>query len=250
MDQIVLTGGLVFVRLASVISGLPIFGSLGAPRQAIVVISVAAAFLITPHVPAAEVPPSLIGLVAAVVMEALWGLMVTLGVRVMFAVVSTAGEMMGLQMGLALATMFDPLSRESSSALGTLSIWLAGMVFLGAGLHLTIIELVARTFEVVPPGRMFLDVRIVPALADGVGQHFALGVQLAGPLIALQFVLNVLMALLTRLAPRMNVFFALGLSATSICGMILLRTAMPWFLTVHLDLMKDAVRQLGSFLGL
>lgn len=250
MDQVVLTGGLVFVRLAAVISGLPIFGSLGAPRQAIIVISLALAVLITPHVMAAAIPSSLFLLVLVLAAEILWGMLVTMGIRIMFSAVSTAGEMMGLQMGLALATMFDPLSRESSSALGTLAIWLSGMVFLGAGLHLQVIELISLSFATYPPGQMSLDVSIVPALAEAAGHHFALGVQLAGPLIALHFVLNVLMALLTRLAPRMNVFFALGLTATSVVGMLLLEAAMPWLLTVHLDQMRAAVHQFGTFLGL
>ena len=250
MEQVVLTGGLVFARLAAVISGLPIFGSLGSPRQAVIVISAIASFLITPHLPPVAVPPTVGFLVVAVMMEVLYGLLVTLGVRVVFGAISTAGEMMALQMGLALSTLFNPLSRESTASLGTLATWLSGVVFLGSGLHLTVIELVGRSFEIMPPGSLDLGARPVPGLIDQAGQHFMIGVQLAGPLIALHFVLNLLMALLTRLAPRMNVFFALGLTATSVAGLLLLQASLPWILHVHLEEMRRAVHILGENLGL
>ncbi len=249
MEQAVATVLFVFVRLVTVMSSLPLFGSLGMPRQVVLVASICAAIVVTPHLPPVAVPLTVGTLVFAGVLEMVYGLLLTLGIRIVFAAVGLAGEMMGLQMGLALATLFDPLQRESSSALGTLSTWLAGLVFLGTGLHLTILELVAESFRVSPPGGQVVDLSVVPSLIEAMGLHFALGVQLAGPLIALVFVLNVFMALLTRLAPRMNVFFALGLTATSVCGMLLLWASMPWWIRVHLGYLQQAVAGLARALS-
>ena len=246
MDRVLITGLYVFVRMATVVSSLPILGTLGVPRQAVLMASIAAATLIVPHLPAAEVPPSFGLFLVRLVLEMLYGLLLTLGVRVVFQGIALAGEMMGLQMGLALATLFDPLSRESSSALGTLATWLAAMTFFGVGLHLEVIEVVGRSFVASPPGAVTVDSTLMPYLVEAAGTHFTLGLQLAGPLICLVFIINVLMALLTRLAPRMNVFFALGLTATSASGMVLLWVAMPWFLTVHLEAVRQAVADLAE----
>ena len=115
MEAVVLTGMLVFVRMVTVITGLPLFGALGMPRQASIMASVAVAFLLTPTLPPVSLPANVGQLLLSVLLEVGFGTLLVLGVRLAFSAVTLAGELMGMQMGLALATLFDPLQRVSSS---------------------------------------------------------------------------------------------------------------------------------------
>ncbi|MBX2800671.1 MAG: flagellar biosynthetic protein FliR [Myxococcales bacterium] len=249
IEQTLVTGMLVFVRMATVIAGLPIFSTQGAPRQAVLLFGLATSLVITPTLPVVALPTHLAGFVAVLGLEILYGVLLVLGVRATFSVVNLAGELMGLQMGLAMATLFDPLQRERSSALGTLAAWLSGMAFLGTGLHLRVVELLGSSFHLVPPGQLAVGPELVPALVATVGAHFSMGVQLAGPLLALVFIVNVLMAVLARLAPRMNVFFAIGLSANIVIGLMLMWLSMPWFIMAHHSWLERSVAELGRLLG-
>ncbi len=239
LPEVVVTAALVFLRLVGVIAGLPIFDAQGTPRHAVILGAL----------PVSAVPTSIAGLVGAVVLELLYGALLSLGVRATFAAVAMAGELLSIQAGFAMATLFDPLERGQSSALGTLAVWLSGMAFLSAGLHLRAIEIVGRSFELVPPGQLRPGSSALPGVIEAVGTHFALGVQLAGPFLALVFVVNVVMAVLARLAPRMNVFFSIGMTTTAIGSLALLFVALPWLLAVHLAALEGAVALLQRIVG-
>jgi len=248
VHEVVLTAGLVFLRLAGMIAGLPIFSAEGTPPHAIILAGVGTTAVIAPTLPIVVLPTTLSGLISAVVLELLCGAMLSLGVRAAFAAITLAGELMALQSGLAMASLFDPLQRTQSSAFGTLSAWLSGMVFLGAGMHLRALEIVGRSFDTSPPGSLSIAPETLPALVAAVGAHLSLGVQLAGPLLALVFLVNVLVAILARLAPRMNVFFSIGMTITTIAGIGLLWFTLPWLLSVHGGALDAAVSGIARLL--
>ncbi len=249
MEAAIVTGLLVLIRLAAVIAGLPIFATQGTPPQAVLVASVGATLVIAPTLPVVAVPPDLGTLLVAGIFEVLYGSLLSLGVRVTFTAAGFAGELMGLQMGLAMATLFDPLQRQSTSAIGTLVAWLTGLAFLAMGLHLRVLEILGRSFDVVPPGEISDGGPLLMDLVEIMGNHFAMGVQLAGPLLAMVFIINVLVAILARLAPRMNVFFSVGLTATTVAGLLLIWASLPWLLTTHLGWIERAVARIALQIG-
>ncbi|MEN0062811.1 MAG: flagellar biosynthetic protein FliR [Myxococcota bacterium] len=241
---------LAFSRLAAVVAGLPIFSTLGTPRQAIVLVTVGVTILILPTLPITAAPATLDAVIVLVGVEVLYGFLTTLGIRAIFQSLSLAAELMSMQTGLAMATMFDPLQVQTSTMVGTVASWLSGMVFLGMGLHLYVLQMLADSFTKVPPGHLAPSPDLPQAIIATVGWHFTLGVQLAGPMLAMVFVVNVLVAILARLAPRMNVFFSIGLTATTIGGMTLFWLSLPWILTLHADAMKKIIAAFPSWLGM
>ena len=76
----------------------------------------------------------------------------------------------------------------------------------------------------------------------------ALGLQLAGPILVMVWLVNVLVAVLARLAPKMNVFFSVGMTLTSSLGILLLAVSLPWLIAVHHEAVRQAVAALGPWL--
>ncbi|MCL7708213.1 flagellar biosynthetic protein FliR, partial [Enterobacter kobei] len=64
-----------------------------------------------------------------------------------FAAVRTAGELIGLQMGLSFATFFDPGSRLNMPVLARFIDMLAMLLFLTVNGHLWLISILADTFH-------------------------------------------------------------------------------------------------------
>jgi len=231
-------GLLVFSRLGGMMLSLPVVSAQGVPRYIAVLGAGALTIVLAPALPNADVPATLGVLVLGVMTEIVIGLLMGGVVSALFGAVALGCELMGIQIGFGMAAIFNPFVKISSGALGSIASWLAGLVFLGAGLHLRCIEVLGSSFAVVPPGGTVELALAGPVVIEVVGEAIATGVSLAGPVLALVWLVNVFVAVLTRLAPRMNVYFSMGTVLTGVAGLALFAIAMPWMLSGHLTLLE------------
>ncbi len=243
MSAALVTFVLVFARVSATLAALPVFSLQGMPRWVTALLALAATALVTTGIPAVDLTPGLATLGVALACELVLGAVQGLGVSAAFAALGVATDIMSSQMGMSFAAMFDPVNRAQETVLGALASWLAGLVFVGANLHGRCLEILARSFDALPPGAAGLpDTALLQAVID----CFALGVQLAGPVVALVWMIHVLVALLARLAPRMNAFFSIGMTATGAAGLAMVLVALPWLLAVHSAHVLAAVDALGA----
>ena len=84
--------------------------------------------------------------------ELLIGLVMGLVGRFMFAAIEFAGTVVGFQMGLSMANMFDPMSQQQISMLARFETAVAMLVFLVMDLHLVIVQAMVRSYSLLPPG--------------------------------------------------------------------------------------------------
>jgi len=248
-ESVLVTALLVFARLSSLIFAMPVFASKGVPRHLAILLGGMLTLLIAPAVPLVTPILTVPWMVAAVVGEVALGIALGLVMSAVFAALAYASEVMSMQIGLAMATLFNPIQKTTTGALGVMASWLAGLVFLLLGLHLHVIELVASSFVSLPPGSTGLPEEGAEVLIEAVGITFGLGVQLAAPLLALVWLVNVFVGVLAKLAPRMNVFFSVGLTINSVGGIALLAYSFSWIIGAHSDAMMDAVRMVEKFLA-
>ena len=73
-------------------------------------------------------------------------------VRLVFGSIVLAGELIGSQIGHGAALQYDPTLQLSQGPLATLSGLLASLVFVGANLHLQVVQALGHSVEVVGPG--------------------------------------------------------------------------------------------------
>lgn len=249
MIEAPVTAFLVFSRLAAMLMVLPVFSAQGVPKHVPGLTALILAALLAPQQPVlAEV--SVPGLALALAAEVLMGVVVGLGAAAVFSALATGAEVASQQMGLAMASLFDPLTKSNAGLLSTFASMLGGLVFIGMGLHLRFLEILALSFQRFPPGQAPVLFGAVDALIAAVGHSIALGVQLAGPILALVWLINVFVAILARLAPRMNVFFSVGMSLGSSAGVIIFALALPWILLTHAQAMEQTVVDTARMLGL
>jgi flagellar biosynthetic protein FliR len=247
MDALVATWLLVFVRTVSLIVALPVFATLGVPRAVPVLTALGVTVLIAPGV---EVVPLAMdrSLILAVAYEVAVGSLAGLSIRVIFTGLALAGEVMSLQMGLAMAQLLDPMQRTQQSPVTSVANWVAGLAFIHADLHVFCLHVMSAGFAALPPGSAALTPDALQSFLDGIETVFVLGVQLAGPVLALVFLTNVLVGVLGKLAPRMNVFFSVGPTLTSIGGVLLLAVALPAVTLAVMDALEPALRSLPLYL--
>ena len=117
-----------------------------------------------------------------------------------------AESLVGFAVGLSGASLLDPLSGASSTALAQFAQLFAVTVLLSAGGHLVMLDALAESVRAVPLGAAADVPAGLAALVAGGAALFALGVKFAAPVVAAAMIGNVALAVLTRVAPALNVF--------------------------------------------
>jgi flagellar biosynthesis protein FliR len=158
--------------------------------------------------------------------EILIGLALGFALQIGFAATSIAGETIGNAMGLGFAATVDPLSGTGTPAVGQVLTILATLLFLSMDGHLAFITIILESYRALPVGGGLLSGEAIYSIVRMGGAMFAASVVLALPVVTGIILIQLVMALLARSAPALNLF-AVGLPAALLGGLILFAFAMP-----------------------
>lgn len=216
------------VRVLALMSTAPLLSHRAIPLRVKVALGVAIALVLAPHVQAPPLGDVLSGTgLQLLATNILVGVLIGFSVRLVFAAVEVAGEIIGLQMGLSYAAFFNPASGQTQNPVSTFFFLVATLLFLAIDGHLLMIHALADSFRIVPlaPGATTpLDPLAIARLG---GEMFALGLALALPFLAVMLLTNVVLGVLARVAPQLNIF-AVGFPLTLGVGLISLFLLLPY----------------------
>jgi flagellar biosynthesis protein FliR len=207
---------LVLARISGMIVIAPIFGTLSMPRQVRALFAVAIALLVTPVYLNTTLPPvdNLASYARLMGSEVAIGLLLGLGVTIMFSGIQVAGQIISQMSGMSLADVFNPAFDESISMFTQLFYFLTLTVFVAIGGHRIMIEAVLETFAWAPPGHAALGDTYVEALTGLLSQSFALGIHAAAPLLVALLLSTIVLGLIGRTLPQINII-AVGFGINS-----------------------------------
>lgn len=223
-----------FLRTLALFTAMPVLGSRAVPARVRIGLAAFIAFAAQPSLPPMPVVPLDSGLaVVLVVQQVLIGLSIGFAVRVLVAAIEFAGELIGLQMGLNFAGFFDPVSASQGTAtarfLGTTVSWL----FVVINGHLLVIAALGQSFTSFPVGpEPFAFLKAAQPHRWG-AEIFATGLWIALPLLVMLIFVNLVLGLISRVAPQMNVF-AIGFPITVGVGLVGLFLTLPLLQTPFL----------------
>jgi flagellar biosynthetic protein FliR len=126
--------------------------------------------------------------------------------RMIFFAVDIAGSVVSTEMGLNLASIFDPVTQQSSQIAGTILMLLSTLVMLTLDLHHWLLLGFERTYTVLPIGGAHLQNILFENVVRQTSQVFTVALQISAPVICVSFVITLVFALLSRAVPQMNVF--------------------------------------------
>jgi flagellar biosynthesis protein FliR len=217
----------VMVRVGAAFVAAPVFGNVGVPLQVRVALSGAVAVLVLGSNTIAA-PPTVFALATflAVAAEALVGFALGFVLQIAFAGPLIASEVIGGAMGIGFATTIDPQNGRSSPALGQFFAIMLTLLFLSVDGHLVLVELVVRSYAALPPGAAWLTPDRLKAIALFGGYAFFAGLLLALPVGFLLLCLNLIVGMMSRAAPSLNLF-AVGLPASLAVGVVAIAIAFP-----------------------
>jgi len=241
---------LVFFRVAGMLMAAPVFGGVSVPKQTKIGLALAVSAVVFPfaQVPAGRLPTDVVAFVCAVAKELFIGLTVGYAVRLIFAGVRVAGQIVGMQMGFAIVNVLDPQSNLQVSIMGHFLYLVAVLIFLAANGHHAVIRAINLSFHVLPVGQAGISEGFATRLVRMSGEIFDAAVRLAAPAIAVLLLAKVALGLIARTVPQMNVFIV-GLPLNISLGLLALGASLPLFGMVFREMMKTCTRDIVFLIG-
>ena len=183
---------------------------------------------------------SLMEVILLIVNEAAYGLAMGLIAIVVFSAVKLGGRIIERQMGLAMAQIMDPLTGERAQPVGALLEMIFIILFLSANGHHLLLLIVSKSYEVFPAG----STPTIPILTGGViragSTMLTSGLKLAAPMLAAFLLLMVVLAVLARVVPEMNILF-ISLPLRVGLGLLMLAVFLPFI--------NDFVAEFAGLMG-
>jgi len=207
IPEIFTTWLLVMLRVTAIIMVVPIFSVRGIPIKVRVALAGFTAAVITPTVPAISLQAlSLIQVVLIMSSEIVFGILIGFVARIFFYALDLAGSLIATQMGLMMSNDINPYQQEQSSVPSILLYHLAVFLFFSLNLHHWFFVGVYQSYDSVPIGTGSITKELTENLIGWTGSIFLIGVQIAGPIVAISFILLLVFSFLGRAVPQMNVF--------------------------------------------
>jgi flagellar biosynthetic protein FliR len=198
---------------------------------------------VVPH-PGSALNPQGLELGIMLFMNVLVGALIGFIADLVLQTVYSAGDLMNNQIGLSSAMMFDPGARKQIALLGTLFVFIGGMVFLELGGLYWLIENLQRSFETFPlqalshdiPGKIALDYLVMLA-----GNTLTVGVILVAPVMIVTLAVDIMLGVINRTAQQIPVF-QLSFALKPVIGLIVFLTTLPLFIESVAHYLKDFQR--------
>ena len=228
----------IFIFIAARMSGFvffnPIFGRRNIPGMARVGLSIILAVFTLVYFPA-DIPAMTDNVVIFMLLlmkELALGFLLGTIVNMFFTLVGISGEVMDMQMGLAMSNMFDPGSNIQMPLTGSFFNVALMLLFFVTDSHSRLIEIIFLSFRIAPINSFVLNPDVGYYIMHLFGDIFLLSLRFAFPLMAAELLTETAVGIIMRAVPQINVF-VVGLQMKIIVGvsiMLMTAPAAVWFL--------------------
>lgn len=230
----VIVGLLVFIRILTAINLTSYLGGKPVPANIKVAFSMAltifVTFFLAPTLDVKKLPESHVLLGILILKEVFFGFLMGFLNTIIFQGIQSAGSMIDNQRSVANARIFNPALGAQTSIFGSYLFQLSITLFITLGGHRLFLSALIESFQVVSPIE-------IPQLAPGftpllsflvklTAQTLIICLQLTAPILIAIFVADLILGIMNRIAPMINVF-ELGFNIKGMVGVILIYFALP-----------------------
>jgi len=198
---------IVLTRVSAFMMSAPIFSWVAIPIR----VRVAVAFLTSIFFAMITSPVESVNSIVAVFLllanEVVYGIALGLTTTLLYSAVKMSGRIAERQMGMAMAEVMDPFTGERAQPIGMIMEILFIMLLLSVDAHHLFLRTIARSFEVFAPGTIPEVTMLVKGIISAGSMMLMMALKLAVPVMGVFMVMTVVLGVLARIAPEMNIFF-------------------------------------------
>ncbi|MBR6626918.1 MAG: flagellar biosynthetic protein FliR [Lachnospiraceae bacterium] len=219
---------LIFTRISCFVFIAPFFSMSNTPARIRVGISFFTSLLVYEVITPVETLAydTVMEYALIVIREAVAGLLIGFAANMCTYIISFAGSIADMMTGMAMATMFDPTTRQQTSITGAYYQYIFMMLLIASGMYRYLFGALADTFVLIPVGgAVFHADMLLESTLQFLGDYVIIGFRIVLPIFAVVLLMDAVLGIIARLTPQLNMF-AVGIQLKIIAGLLVL------FLTV------------------
>ena len=222
---------IIFTRITGLMMVAPLLGDNAIPTQVKAGLALILSLIFFPVVAAPSLGsnPETLDVFLLTLREFGVGALMGFSARVLLAGLGLAGEVIGFQMGVGIANIFDPTSETQVSLIGQLHIIVALLLFVVLDAHHMLVQALVESYELIPVGQASPTPASVEFFTEITSGLFILGLKIGAPLIVALMTANLSMGLITRSVPQLNVIIV-GIPFTIFLGLLFLMLVFPFLI--------------------
>ena len=211
---------LIFIRMTGLFILSPIFGRNNLPAVFKIGFSffLAIIFVNVNDIPIVSMSSNITLYALYIIKELIVGLVIGYATYVIMSAIYLAGQMIDMQVGFGSVNVLDATSNIQVPLTSNFYYMYIILIFITLNGHFFIIQALFRSFELIPIDSLGFNANFTPELIDIMQQMFEIALRIAAPIIATIFVADVVLGVLSRTIPQMNVF-QLGMPLKVIVGL-------------------------------
>ncbi len=214
---------LILVRVASFVYVCPFFGGRQTPNLVKIGYGLLISVLLYGAVP--YTPPdynTVAGYTVIVLKEAMVGLLIGFAVTLCEQIAAFAGTVVDMQIGLSMVSMMDPATNQQVTITGSLYSQYLTMALIITGMYQYILKALVDSFTLVPiNGAVINTDRMLQTMLNFMKGYIVIGFRICLPIFIITFMTNVVLGVLAKVSPQMNMF-SVGIQIKIIVGLMIM----------------------------
>lgn len=219
---------LILVRMASFVYISPFFGQNNVPQRVKLGLSLFLAFIVYSILPKETLEyTTTLGYAELVVRESIAGLLIGFSAYICNTIILFAGKLIDMQIGLAMANLFDPITRTQVSVTGNMYQYILLLLLIATGMYSFLLSAIVDSYSIIEIGGMHITQTLYENMMGFMVDYFVIGFRINLPIFAIILILDCAMGIMTKVASQIHMF-SVGMQIKILGGFLIL------FLTVFL----------------
>lgn len=234
---------LILVRISGFIFSAPFFSLPNVPRRVQIGLSLFIAIVMYGNLEKYTLEYSgVIGYAGLVIVEFAIGLIIGFLMSGCILILGFSGQIIDMEIGFSMANVMNPTTNMNTTVTGNLYTYFIMLILLGTDLYRYILRAIIDAFTYIPIGKAVFDIRLYTVMVTLIKDYFIIGFRIVLPVFAAMLVVNVVLGVLAKVAPQMNMF-VIGMQLKIFVGLVLFALAAK-YIPIVADMIYDEMKML------
>lgn len=176
------------------------------------------------------------------VLESINGLILGYMVTICFYSLKVVGKLIDGQMGLSMASTYDPNTQSQSTVMEQLIYFVGLVVFFSINAHHIIISSMQNSFKIIPIGYSIIDFNF-SYIVKVFTHYFMMGIKIAIPIIVVLIITDLITGVIARSISGLNIM-VIGMPLKMLIGILFFLSLLPFIV----NMIKEIISQLSNVL--
>lgn len=237
----------IFVRMTGIFVISPIFSRNNIPNIFKIGFALIVSLLVASIITGENIDYNDFEILIIIIRELIIGIIIGYISYLFFSAFYIAGQIVDTQIGFGMVNVLDPQHNIQIPIMGNFFYIIAILVFLTINGHHLLLKAVVASFQVLQIGQFTINEVVLSNFIKIIAQIFEIGFKISSPVIATIFLANVLLGILARTMPQMNVFIV-GMPLKIIIGLLTLVIILPVFILALQHIFGNMYEEIFNFL--